>query len=81
MQQALGRRMVHKGLFLPSPTARSPLEEKRRQQLPWWSSGYDFMLPRQGAPGLIPGRGTGAYVRQLKSLHDPMKIRYPACHN
>jgi len=30
----------------------------RNRGLPWWSSGYNAMLPMQGDTGSIPGWGT-----------------------
>ena len=34
--------------------------------LPWWSRGWDSVLPMQGAPGSIPGQGTRLHMLQLR---------------
>ena len=33
---------------------------------PWWCSGWDSVLPKQGARDLIPGQGTRSHILQLK---------------
>ena len=43
------------------------LKLKRLGGLPWWPSGWDSVLPKQGAPGSIPGQGTRAHMLQLRS--------------
>ena len=52
-------------------------DNKNQQELPWWSSGKDSVLPVQGR-GLVPGQGTRTHKPQLTVCMPQLKIPHAA---